>query len=157
MKSTLYLLFFIGLSLGTGFLGSIATSESVATWYRTISKPAWTPPDWVFAPVWSTLYIMMGIAAWLVWRRAGFTRPGYIALAIFGAQLGLNFAWSVVFFGLERPGPAFIEIVLLWMAILVTILIFIRHSRSAALLLVPYLGWVTFAACLNFSIWRLNA
>lgn len=156
MRSGVALILFVCLCIGTGFLGSMATSDSVTTWYPTIAKPAWTPPDSVFAPVWTTLFVVMGIAAWLVWRQVGFNGAGRTAFVAFGLQLGLNLAWSILFFGLERPAAAFIEILLLWVAILATLLIFRRESPLAALLLAPYLGWVTFAALLNFAIWRLN-
>jgi translocator protein len=136
-------------------LGSLATMDAIPTWYAALRKPSWNPPNWVFGPVWSLLYLMMAVAAWLVWRTAGWpgARP---ALGLFAVQLVLNIGWSVVFFGLHRPGWAFAEIVLLWGAILATLLLFRPISPSAALLLVPYLAWVTFAGLLNFTVWRLN-
>ena len=124
-------------------------------WYASLKKPSWNPPPWIFAPVWSTLYAMMAVAAWLVWKRGGFStqrRP----LALFLAQLALNALWTPLFFGLHRPGLAFVEILLLWLAIAATLLAFRPVNRAAAWLLAPYLAWVSFAAALNFSLWRLN-
>lgn len=134
------------------FAGRIPVGE----WYAGLAKPAWTPPGWVFAPVWTVLYGMMAAAAWLVWKGRGFS-GARLALALFGAQLGLNVAWTWLFFGLQRPGLAAVDIALLWAAILATVLAFWRFRRLAGVLLVPYLAWVTFAAALNLEIWRLNA
>lgn len=128
-------------------------------WYAQLAKPAWTPPAWLFAPVWTVLYGMMAVAAWLIWREwreRGFGEAGP-ALLLFVVQLGLNSAWSGLFFGLRRPGLALVDIVALWVAIGITVIAFWRVRRAAALLLVPYLLWVTFAAALNFAIWRMNA
>ncbi len=125
-------------------------------WYAGLRKPAWTPPNWLFGPVWSALYLMMAFAAWLVWRHGGFERQA-LPLAAYLLQLALNGLWSWVFFGWQRPGLAFLEILLLWAAILGTAWRFARVSRPAAWLLAPYLAWVSFAAVLNFALWRLNA
>lgn len=125
-------------------------------WYTGLRKPAWTPPGWLFGPVWMLLYAMMGVAAWLVWREGGWKRQGR-ALGLFLLQWVLNALWTPLFFGLHLPGPAFAEIVLLWMAIVATVVAFARVRTTAAVLLVPYLIWVTFAAGLNFALWRLNA
>ena len=125
-------------------------------WYAALKKPAWNPPAWVFGPVWTALYTMMAVAAWLVWRRDGFKaqrRP----LGVFIVQLVLNAAWTPLFFGLHRPDLAFGEILLLWVAIGTTITVFRPVSRAAAWLLAPYLAWVSFAATLNFTLWRLNS
>ncbi len=125
-------------------------------WYGSLKKPAWNPPGWVFGPVWTALYTMMAVAAWLVWRRGGFAeqrRP----LAVFLGQLALNAAWTPLFFGLRRPGLAFAEIVLLWLAVGATLVMFRPVSRVAAWLLAPYLAWVSFAAALNFTLWRMNS
>ena len=125
-------------------------------WYAALKKPSWNPPSWIFAPVWTALYTMMAVAAWLVWKRGGFAaqrRP----LALFLTQLGLNAAWTPLFFGLHRPGIAFSEIVLLWLAITATLAAFRPVSRVAAWLLAPYLVWVSFATMLNFTLWRLNS
>jgi translocator protein len=125
-------------------------------WYGTLKKPSWNPPGWVFGPVWTTLYLMMAVAAWLVWRQGGWGKQRK-PLVIFLVQLVLNAAWTPLFFGLKNPGLAFAEILLLWLAIAATIAVFRRVSRAAAWLLVPYLVWVSFAAALNFTLWRLNA
>ncbi len=124
-------------------------------WYEQIAKPAWTPPGWLFAPVWTVLYGMMAIAAWMVWREHGFG-GAQGALLLFVVQLGLNAMWSWLFFGLQRPGLALFDIVALWCAILLTVIAFRRHDQTAAALMVPYLAWVTFAMALNFELWRLN-
>ena len=147
----------VALCLGVGALGGIFTSSSVSTWYRALARPSFTPPGWIFGPVWTALYVLMAVAAWLVWRAAGTARRARGPLALFGAQLALNLGWSAVFFGLRRPDLAALEIVVLWAAILATLLAFGRRSRLAAALLAPYLAWVTFAAALNLAIWRLNA
>ena len=125
-------------------------------WYQSLSKPAWNPPDWLFAPVWTVLYFLMALAAWLVWRQAGLSQAR-LALSAFGVQLALNAAWSWLFFGLHRPDLALIEIGLLWAAILTTLILFARIHTLAGILLLPYLAWVGFAAVLNFSLWRLNS
>ena len=123
-------------------------------WYAQLDKPAWNPPNWIFAPVWTLLYMAMAVAAWLVWRQGSPTRR--VPLAVWGVQLVLNALWSWIFFGLHRPGFAALEIGLLWVAILATTLLFWRVRRAAGVLFVPYLAWVTFAAVLNLSIWLLN-
>lgn len=150
------LVLFLAVCLGVGGAGAFATSPEIAGWYRTINKPSWNPPDFVFGPVWTTLYVLMGVSAWLVWKPAGF-RAAAAPLAIFAGQLGLNCAWSFIFFGAHQPGWAFGEIVLLWLAIVATMVAFARRSRLACWLLSPYLAWVSFASVLNFAIWRLNA
>jgi translocator protein len=124
-------------------------------WYASINKPAWTPPGWLFGPVWSLLYAMMGLAAWLVWRRGGFAVQK-LPLGLFLLQLFLNALWSPLFFGLHNPGLALVEIILLWLAIGATIFAFHRARPLAAWLLVPYWGWVSFATLLNLAIWNLN-
>jgi tryptophan-rich sensory protein len=139
-----------------GAVGGIATSSSVSTWYPTLAKPAWNPPNWLFGPVWTLLYILMGVAAWLVWRK-GFDAPGVPrALILFGVQLLFNLAWSIVFFGLRSIGWALVEIVAMWVLILVTLVAFYRLRPLAGWLLVPYQLWVTFATALNATIWWLN-
>ena len=124
-------------------------------WYDALTKPPWNPPAWLFGPVWTTLYILMAVSVWLVWRRGGFAvqrRP----LILFLVQLALNTVWTPLFFGLNYPGVAFVEIILLWVAIWMTVFAFRRVNRAAAWLLVPYLLWVSFAAVLNFFLWMLN-
>jgi tryptophan-rich sensory protein len=146
------LAFWLVISLAAGWVGSLFPP---GPWYEGLVKPAWNPPNWIFAPVWTTLYLLMAIAAWLVWRRDGFA-GAQPALGLFVLQLLFNALWSYLFFGLQRPGLAFAEILLLWGAIAATAWAFRGHSRAAALLMVPYLAWVSFAALLNFAIWRLN-
>jgi len=147
---------FLVVCLGAGGLGAIATTPEIEGWYRTIAKPEWNPPDWIFGPVWTTLFILMAIAAWLVWKPAGF-KAAATPLSLFAWQLLLNIAWSWIFFGLHELGWAFVEIVVLWLAIAATTIAFFRCSQIAGWLLVPYLAWVSFAAVLNFTIWRMNA
>ncbi len=125
------------------------------SWYAALVKPSWNPPGWVFGPVWTTLYILMAVAAWLVWRRGGW-RGQRRALSWFCAQLALNALWTPLFFGLHRIDLALGEILLLWVAILATIGAFARSSRVAAWLLAPYLAWVSFATFLTFTLWNLN-
>ncbi len=139
-----------------GVLGSVFTARTVSSWYLTLKKPNWTPPSGVFAPVWISLYVMMGIAAFLVWRK-GLGHEGVrTALALFLIQLVLNTLWSAAFFGMPSPLAGLIVIVALWMAILATVVAFLRVSVGAGLLLIPYILWVSFAAALNWSIFMLN-
>lgn len=147
---------FVFVCFAAAGLGSIVTTPSISTWYADLAKPAWTPPDWIFGPVWTLLYLMMAVAAWLVWRQTGFA-GAKLPLGLFAAQLALNSLWSILFFGLQSPGAAFVEIILLWAAILATMIAFWKRSRLASGLLVPYLAWVSFAVVLNFAIWWLNA
>ena len=142
--------------LAAGAIGSIFTREAIPTWYATLEKPAFNPPNWLFAPVWTLLYIMMGVAAFLVWRKGLENKQVRVALIVFLVQLVLNALWSVVFFGLESPVYGLVVIAALWVAILFTVLKFYRISLAASVLMWPYLLWVTFAAVLNSSIWLLN-
>ena len=146
---------FVCVCLAAGGLGAIATTPAIDTWYETINKPSWNPPNQIFGPVWTTLFIMMGWAAWLVWKSDPLPKSVF-PLSLFGFQLALNIAWSWIFFGWRQPGWAFLEIVLLWLAILATVIVFFRRSWIAGTMLLPYLGWVSFACALNFTIWRLN-
>ncbi len=151
----------IVVSEAAGIIGSVFTMPSIAGWYAGIVKPALNPPAWVFGPVWTTLYALMGIAAWLVWKQWDQGNPSTklkvkIALAIFGLQLFLNAIWSIIFFGLQNPGWALIDIAALWLAIVWTMVVFYKISKPACYLLVPYLLWVSFASYLNYSIWMLN-
>lgn len=139
-----------------GLLGSIFTSPAIPGWYAGLIKPAIAPPNWIFAPVWTILFFLMGYAVFLVWRRGLSQRGVPYALIVFCVQLACNLAWSYLFFGLQSPGAAFAEILVLWIAIFWTLAAFSKISRKAAYLLVPYLAWVSFAAYLNFLIWRLN-
>jgi len=135
----------------TGSLAAISAAER----YGALVQPAWAPPSWLFGPVWTVLYIAIAVAGWLVWREAGWS-GARTALTAFAVQLVLNALWTPLFFGAGLFGVAFVEIVLLWLAIVATIVLFARVSRTAALLLVPYLAWVTFASALNLAIWVLN-
>lgn len=146
---------FLMICLGAGGLGAVATTPEIDGWYRTVAKPSWNPPDYVFGPVWTTLYVLMAIAAWLVWQPQGF-KAASVPLTLFAVQLVLNCGWSWIFFSMHQIGWAFAEIVVLWLAILATIILFFRRSSIAGALLVPYLAWVSFALALNFAIWRLN-
>ena len=141
---------------GVGALAGIATQSSVNTWYPTLAKPSFTPPDWLFAPVWITLYAMMGVAAALIWQRRKRTSDGRPALIVFGLQLVLNAAWSVVFFGARSISGGLLVIIVLLAAILETMRRFDRIHRPAMLWLVPYLLWVSYATALNASLWGLN-
>ena len=153
-KSWLALAGWLALTSVAALLGGIASSRA-GDFYLALDRPAWAPPSWLFGPVWTVLYVVMGVAAWLVWRKAGW-RAGRRPLGLFLVQLALNVLWSVIFFGWERPGLALAEIVLLWIAIAATALSFRKLSRPAAGLLLPYLAWVTFAISLNAGIWWLN-
>lgn len=139
-----------------GVLGSLFTTPAIPTWYQTLNKPSFTPPNWIFSPVWISLFILMGISLFLVWRKQG--QPSVrAALFFFSIQLILNVLWSIAFFGLRSPLLGLIDILLLWMAILLTVLTFFKVSKWAGLFLLPYLLWVSFAAVLNFSLWTLNS
>jgi benzodiazapine receptor len=137
-------------------IGGAATAASVNGWYQTLQKPSWNPPDWIFGPVWTVLYFLMAIAAWSVWRRTGWP-SARTPLAWFAAQLALNVGWSVIFFGLQRPGAAFAEILVLWLAIVATTVSFYTRSPWAAWLMIPYLAWTTFAVVLNAVVAKSNA
>ncbi|MCE7985709.1 MAG: tryptophan-rich sensory protein [Caldilinea sp. CFX5] len=150
-------------------IGGVATNRSLFGWYRRLRKPTWNPPAWVFGPVWTALYLVMGIASWLVWRRGELSVEEETAqdrhathaevqgaLTFYGLQLVLNSLWSVIFFGLRRIDLALVEVVALWTMLLVTLTRFYRIQPLAGLLLVPYQLWVTFAALLNLRVWQLN-
>ena len=146
----------IAISEAAGIVGAFFTTPSIAGWYATLVRPALNPPSWVFGPVWTTLFALMGISAFLVWRKGLDRRDVKIALGIFIGQLVLNTLWSIIFFGLHSPGAAFVEIIFLWLAILATIVAFAKISKPAVWLLVPYILWVSFAGYLNLMIWMLN-
>ncbi|MBN1156445.1 tryptophan-rich sensory protein [Candidatus Woesearchaeota archaeon] len=161
MKKGYKLLISVVVCLLAGAIGSLFTAASVSTWYITLVKPSFNPPSWVFGPVWTALYIMMGIALYLVWAKAG--AKGAVkgkgmkeAMKLFFTQLWLNILWSLLFFGLRNPLFALIGIVLLWLMILWTIISFYKIEKKAAYLLIPYILWVSFAAVLNFAIVLLN-
>lgn len=146
----------IAVSELAGVVGAIFTAPAISTWYLSLKKPSFSPPNFLFAPVWTILFLLMGIAAYLVWVKNGSSSRIRLALGIFLVQLVLNVLWSYLFFGLQNPAVALGDIILLWLAILATIIGFFPLSRLAAYLLLPYLFWVSFAAVLNFSIVRLN-
>jgi tryptophan-rich sensory protein len=139
-----------------GAISGYFTSSGVDGWYAFANKPWFNPPNWIFAPVWTTLYVLMGIALFLVWRAEADKAIKQTAIILFTVQLTLNFFWSIIFFKLQQPGWAFADIILMWVMILLTILWFGKISSTAAWLLVPYISWVSFATILNYSIWRLN-
>ena len=141
---------------GVGIVGSVFTAQSVTSWYQTLNKPIFTPPNWIFAPVWTTLYFLMGIAAYLVWKHSWKNRSVRIALFYFGIQLLLNSLWSFFFFGLKSPFLGLIDIGLLILFLVITIIKFYSISKTAGYLLLPYLAWVLYASALNLSIVFLN-
>ena len=144
---------FFAVCFGAAWLGSRFTRPALTPWYASLAKPAWTPPNWAFAPAWTVLFALMAVAGWLVWQRTGLVS---IPIGLFALQLVLNVGWSALFFGLKSPAAGMVEIVLLWLAILATTIVFWRVSRVAGWLFVPYLAWVAYAASLNFAIWRMN-
>lgn len=139
-----------------GIIGSLFTAPKIATWYSALNKPSFNPPSWIFGPVWTALFFLMGVAAYFIWEKLASDKRARGALVIFGVQLALNILWSVLFFGMKNPLYALIEIIVLWVAILASIIAFNKIDKKAAYLLLPYILWVSFAAFLNFSIWRLN-
>lgn len=160
MKKPIKLAISILIPLLAGFTGSFFTTPSIATWYASIQKPSFNPPNWIFGPVWTTLFILMGIALYLIWtngsRKGASIKARKAAYQIFAVQIILNILWSFLFFYFHCPTCAFIEIILLWLAILANIIFFWKISRTAAYLLIPYLLWVSFASVLNFMIMVLN-
>ena len=148
------LLAFILVTLFVGAGATVFTEPSIPTWYAHLNHPSYAPPNWVFAPVWTTLYVLMAVAAWRVWRIVGLNSPEMIAYAV---QLVLNFAWSGIFFALHRMDLAFYEVLILDLAILVTMILFFRRDRWAGLLFVPYLAWTSFASILTYGFWSLNS
>ena len=144
--------FLIG-TLAVGLSASLFTEPEIAGWYAGLAKPSFNPPNWIFAPVWTALYVLMAIAAWRVWRVAGLRS---VALSLYFLQLAFNFAWSLIFFAEHQAALALIDIALLWLTILATAAAFFRTDRWAAAMMLPYLAWVSFAAVLNYEIARLN-
>lgn len=149
MSRYIKLMISLGLPLSAGFIGSLFTASAIPTWYVTVVKPSFSPPNWLFAPVWTTLFILMGIALYRIWTRNG-------SIKLFMAHLVANGAWSVLFFGFRSPLLGLIDIVILLAMIGILIVQFYRLDRPAAYLLLPYAAWVTFATVLNFAIWQLN-
>lgn len=156
LSLTVKLIISILLCIGLGSIGGIATASSIDTWYATVNKPSFNPPNWLFAPVWTTLFTLMGIAAALVWHEGLDNKMVKKALILFGIQFVLNMIWSWLFFGMQNPMLAFIEIIILWVFIFLTVRAFFGIKNASGWLLVPYILWVSFAAVLNFSIWQLN-
>jgi tryptophan-rich sensory protein len=156
IKDIISLTIAIGISLLAGLIGSFFTFNSIQEWYRFLEKPALNPPNWVFGPIWTLLYILMGIALFLIWKKGWKNKEVKIAINIFFIQLVLNALWSILFFGLQNPLLAFVEIIILWILIVVTMAKFYQISKPAMGLLVPYLLWVSFAGYLNALIWILN-
>lgn len=138
-----------------GIIGSVFTAPNIPLWYATLNKPAFNPPDWIFAPVWISLYLLMAISFYIVWIKNDIRNFGPL-MSLFILQLVLNAFWTIIFFGLKSPFFAFIEIIILWIVILLCVISFYKISKTASVLLVPYILWVSFAAVLNFELWRLN-
>jgi tryptophan-rich sensory protein len=143
------------LTLAAGTVSGLLTARDVNGWHRTLIHPFFTPPDWLFGPVWTLLYVMMAIAVWLAFSASAGAERACI-LTLFLLQLALNFAWPLIFFSRHETGPAFLAVLVLWFAIAACIRFFAKHSRLAARLMIPYLAWVTFAAALNAGVWQLN-
>lgn len=139
-----------------GAVAGFFTTSGVDGWYTVANKPSFNPPNWIFAPVWTTLYILMGIALYLVWKSDAAKNIKQTAIVLFAVQLTLNFFWSFIFFSLQQTGWALVEIIAMWLAIVATIIWFGKISKTAAWLLVPYICWVSFATVLNYAIWKLN-
>ncbi|OGS25025.1 MAG: TspO protein [Elusimicrobia bacterium RIFOXYB2_FULL_48_7] len=155
-KGTLKLIASIIVCQLAGIIGAYFTMPAIRTWYVTLNKPSFNPPNWIFGPVWTALYLLMGIALFLVWKKYDGSKGVKAALSVFFIQLFLNTTWSILFFGMRNPLAGLVEIAALWIAILLTILSFYKISKTAAVLLLPYILWVSFAAILNFYLWRLN-
>jgi len=147
---------FILLSFLAGAIGSLFTFSAIPNWYATLVKPSFAPPNWLFGPAWTTLYVLMGISAYFIYQKGWKNKPVRFALSIFGVQLALNALWSILFFGLRSPLYGLMGIIPLWLSIAFCIRLFYPIDKKAAYLLVPYILWVTFATLLNFSIWMLN-
>ena len=156
MNNIVKLIISIAIPVAVGSTAGFFTAGAVDNWYQTINKPTWNPPNRVFAPVWTMLYVMMGVALFFVWKSEASSVLKKKAVTLFAAQLILNFFWSFIFFYQHQPGWALVEIVVMWVSILLTIFAFAKVSKTAAWLLVPYISWVSFAAILNYAIWQLN-
>jgi len=156
MNNTFKLIIAIIIPVAVGAISGFFTATGVESWYQTINKPSWNPPGWIFGPVWTTLYVMMGIALFLVWKSDSSDVLKKTAIALFAIQLILNFFWSFIFFDQQQIGWALVEIIVMWVFILLTIFAFGNVSKLAAWLLVPYISWVSFATILNYTIWKLN-
>lgn len=156
MKRIFHLIVAVLVCQGAGLVGSVFTTSAIPSWYVGLNKPSFSPPNWLFFPVWLVLYTLMGIAAYLIWNEGFGKKKVKTAMIFFAIQLVLNSLWSIIFFGLRLPQYAFLEIVILWVFILLTLLRFYQISKPAGLLLLPYVLWVSFAAILNLSVAALN-
>ena len=156
MSNAIKLIIAVAIPLAVGGISGFFTATGVESWFQTINKPSWNPPGWIFGPVWTTLYAMMGVALFLVWKSDSSDILKKTAIALFAVQLILNFFWSFIFFDQHQIGWALVEIIVMWIFILLTIFAFGNVSKLAAWLLVPYISWVSFATILNYSIWKMN-
>jgi translocator protein len=143
------------IAFGAAAIGGLSTTKSIPTWYRTLRKPWFNPPDWAFGPVWTILYLLMAVAAWLVWSENA-VAPVLLPLAFYGIQLALNTLWSYIFFARKEIDKAFVEIIALWIMILITTVLFWNVSQLAGVLMIPYISWVSIASALNYRVWKLN-
>ncbi len=157
MKNWIKIILCITVCEAAGILGTVATSPNIPTWYASLNKPSFNPPSWLFGPVWTTLFALMGIALYLVVQKKIKTKQQKLAVTLFGLQLAVNVLWSFLFFGMHQPLWAFVDLVLLWLLIAACIVLFYRQNKWAGILLVPYIAWVSFAGILNFAIYRLNS
>ena len=156
MTNTVKLIIAIAIPVAVGAISGLFTTAEIPGWYQTINKPSWNPPSWIFGPVWTTLYILMGISLFLIWKSDANEHVKKTAISLFAIQLIFNFFWSFIFFKQHQIGWAFAEIIVMWIFILLTIFAFAPINKVAAWLLVPYISWVSFASILNYTIWRLN-
>ena len=157
MNNTIKLIVSVAIPVAIGVISGLFTTAEIPGWYQTINKPAWNPPSWIFAPVWTTLYVLMGIALFLVWKSNADPIVKKTAITLFAVQLVFNFFWSFIFFKQHQVGWALAEIITMWLFIFLTIFAFARVNKIAAWLLVPYISWVSFATILNYTIWKLNS
>jgi benzodiazapine receptor len=156
MNNAVKLVLSLAITVITGLSGGFFSVGDIPGWYAKLNKPAWNPPNWIFPPVWTTLYVMMGISLFLVWKSNVPRRVKKAAIVLFSVQLILNFFWSFIFFKEHAMGWALAEIITLWLMILITIFAFGKISSLAAWLLVPYISWVSFAIILNYTFWKMN-
>ncbi|MGB3006227.1 MAG: TspO/MBR family protein [Chitinophagaceae bacterium] len=156
MNNILKLIISLAIPLAIGATSGFFTVSGVESWFQTINKPTWNPPNWIFGPVWTTLYVMMGIAFFIIWKSEIRSELKKSAIVLFAVQLVLNFFWSFIFFNQHEIGWALVEIIVMWFFILFSIFAFGNISKTAAWLMVPYISWVSFATILNYTIWQLN-
>jgi tryptophan-rich sensory protein len=156
MNNIVKLIIAVAIPVAVGATSGFFTISGVGSWFQTINKPSWNPPGWIFGPVWTTLYVLMGISLYLVWKSDASIVLKKTAICLFAVQMILNFFWSLIFFNQHQVGCALVEIIALWFFILLTIFAFAQVNKTAAWLLVPYISWVSFAMILNYTIWKLN-